>query len=277
MSTNGTERRNRLRKIAEQTLKVIEDGSYTPPNSESSVPYNLRVKINSMTTGTRYYAAESLLSSWSSSSISYTSPLPTEISLLEVSSIEGVHLLFNALHSQGIHDKVGILNFASAKKPGGGVSVLLLQLEESITDRVIQFINGAQAQEESLARSSTLYPSLMTTTAQQFYAAHKRDPKGGYYSHAMIYSPGVIFFRDDAGGYTEPVEADMLISAAVNAGMVRNTLHGRVAGQKEEAKIEAAMRERMARLLFLFSQRGVKNLVLGSFGTGVFRYIIPSF
>ena len=135
MSGNGTERRNRLRTIAEQTLKVIEDGSYTPPDSESSVPYNLRAKINSMTTGTRYYAPESFLSSWSSSPVSYVSLLPTEISLLEVSSIEGVHLLSSALHSRGILDKIGVLNFASAKKPGGGVSVLLLWFGESITDR----------------------------------------------------------------------------------------------------------------------------------------------
>lgn len=120
--SSGAERRNRLRTIAEQTLKVIEDGSYTPP--DASVPCNLRAKVNSMTNGTRYYAAESLMSSWASSPLSYTSLLPTEISLLEVSSIEGIHLLSNTLHSQGIHDKIGVLNFASAKKPGGGVSVL---------------------------------------------------------------------------------------------------------------------------------------------------------
>jgi uncharacterized protein (TIGR02452 family) len=87
----------------------------------------------------------------------------------------------------------------------------------------------------------------------------------------MIYSPGVIFFRDDDGGWTEPLEADVLVSAAVNAGVARNSLHGRVAGKGEEVKIEAAMKERMARVLFLFSKQGVRNVVLGSFGTGVFR------
>jgi uncharacterized protein (TIGR02452 family) len=81
----------------------------------------------------------------------------------------------------------------------------------------------------------------------------------------MIYSPGVIFFRDDEGGWTEPLEADVLVSAAVNAGVARR------AGEGAEVRIEAAMRERMARVLFLFSQQGVRNVVLGSFGTGVFR------
>lgn len=31
------------------------------------------------------------------------------------------------------------------------------------------------------------------------------------------------------------------------------------------------MKERMARLLFLFESQGVRDVVLGSFGTGVFR------
>ncbi|KAG6382026.1 hypothetical protein JVT61DRAFT_659 [Boletus reticuloceps] len=31
------------------------------------------------------------------------------------------------------------------------------------------------------------------------------------------------------------------------------------------------MKERMGRILFLMEQQGAKNLVLGSFGTGVFR------
>jgi uncharacterized protein (TIGR02452 family) len=37
------------------------------------------------------------------------------------------------------------------------------------------------------------------------------------------------------------------------------------------ARIEGVMRERMARILFLFEQQGLRNIVLGSFGTGVFR------
>jgi len=50
-----------------------------------------------------------------------------------------------------------------------------------------------------------------------------------------------------------------------NAGVARR------AGEGAEAQIEAAMKERRARVLFLFNQEGVKNVVLGSFGTGVFR------
>jgi uncharacterized protein (TIGR02452 family) len=46
-----------------------------------------------------------------------------------------------ALHEEGA-ERIGALNFASAKNPGGG------------------FLNGSEAREESLARSSALYASL---------------------------------------------------------------------------------------------------------------------
>jgi uncharacterized protein (TIGR02452 family) len=242
----GASRRNRLRDIADETLKVIESGSYSLPDTNTS--HDLSTKIDSLKTETRYYPADSILSTWESAlPLQHDTPACTEISILEMSTIDGARYLSDTLTTQGVGDKIGILNFASAKNPGGG------------------FINGAQAQEESLARSSTLYASLMTTEGQQFYTSHKRDPKAGYYSHAMIYSPGVVFIRDDAGGWMEPLEADVLVSAAVNAGVARR------AGDTAEARIEVAMKERMARILFLFNQQGVRNLVLGSFGTGVFR------
>ncbi|KIM82478.1 hypothetical protein PILCRDRAFT_820337 [Piloderma croceum F 1598] len=250
----GPDIRNRLRKIAEESLSVIESGSYTLPNSD--VTHNLCSKIESLKSGTRYYPPDSPLSNWSSpesSPLRYAASTPTDVSILEISTMNGARRLSSILASENLTDKLGILNFASAHSPGGG------------------FINGAQAQEESLARSSTLYPSLMTNTGQQFYALHQGDLKGGYYTHAMIYSPGVVFFRDDDGGWTEPLEADVLVSAAVNAGAVRNSLHWRASGKDEEVRIEAAMRERMARVLFLFSEQGIKNVVLGSFGTGVFQ------
>lgn len=74
-------------------------------------------------------------------------------------------------------DNVGVLNFASAKNPGGG------------------FIRGSNAQEESIARSSSLYP--IVTQPQffsEFYAYHRRG-RNGLYSHRMIYSPRVTIFK----------------------------------------------------------------------------------
>ncbi|THH27819.1 hypothetical protein EUX98_g6371 [Antrodiella citrinella] len=235
-------RRVALRKIAESTLDAVDAGSY--------LAYDIKDDIVSSKRGTRYYAPDSLLSTWSSSQAP-TPALPNNVSLVEISTLEGSRLLAS-MHGTS-PQKIGVLNFASAMKAGGG------------------FRSGAQAQEESLARSSSLYATLQTSTAQQFYTTHNRNAKGGYYSHAMIYSPGVVLMKDDRGDWAEPLKVDILTCAAVNAGRARQTLWGRTAGAKEEVKIEAAMRERMGRILYLFETQGVKDVVLGSFGTGVFR------
>lgn len=256
-------------KIAESTLEAISTGAYTHNGAHYSLTNSLALSKEK----TAYYAPDSFLSQWSTTpGPSETREQETEISLLEITTLEGARLLVSTSHGNDLppYDdgtqsrgddittplpqmKVGVLNFASAKKPGGG------------------FLRGAQAQEESIARSSTLYPTLMTSASQQFYSLHTNDLKGGYYSHAMIYSPHILVIRDDSGDWVPPFEVDVLTSPAVNAGVARNTLHGKVAGPAEEVKIGKTMKERMARILFLFEKKGIKNIVLGSFGTGVFQ------
>jgi uncharacterized protein (TIGR02452 family) len=74
-------------------------------------------------------------------------------------------------------EHVGVLNFASAKNPGGG------------------FRKGASAQEESLARSSSLYLALSQDRLfSEFYDYHRRG-KDAIYSHRIIYSPRVTIFK----------------------------------------------------------------------------------
>jgi uncharacterized protein (TIGR02452 family) len=110
------------------------------------------------------------------------------------------------------------------------------------------------------------YASLITDAARPFYALHAgRSENYGFYTHAMIYSPEVQLFRDDDGGWLEPIPVDIVTSPAVNAGKLR-TLYPRRDGL--EKKIEDAMRERMGRILALFEMKGTTSLVLGSFGTG---------
>jgi uncharacterized protein (TIGR02452 family) len=144
-----------------------------------------------------------------------------------------------------------VLNFASATSPGGG------------------FLKGTRTQEASIARSSSLYASLTTDAAQPFYALHAGQSENyGFYTHAMIYSPEVHLFRDDDGGWLEPIPVDIVTSPAVNAGEVRRFYPHRGGLEK---KIEDAMHERMGRILALFEMKGATSLVLGSFGTGTFQ------
>ncbi|KAH0587128.1 hypothetical protein H2248_005944 [Termitomyces sp. 'cryptogamus'] len=240
------DRRAILRKIANDTLAAIKIGSFVL----NDVTHELQSKTEDSKKRTTYYAPDSLLSTWSTSPITLDVATLTEFLILEISTLEAARLLVTPT---GTDEKVAILNFASAKKPGGG------------------FLTGAQAQEESIARASTLYPTLMTSQAQNFYTLHNRNPKGGYYSHAMIYSPGVIVFRDDGDEWLEPITVDVVTSPAVNAGVLRKSLWGKASPQATEERIEKVMKERMGRILFLFEQQGAKHIVLGSFGTGVFQ------
>ncbi|UHA71886.1 TIGR02452 family protein [Paenibacillus sp. 481] len=139
---------------------------------------------------------------------------------------------------------VGVLNFASAKNPGGG------------------FLNGAMAQEESLAASSGLYGTQLRNEA--YYSAN-RACKSMMYTEYAIYSPDVVFFRDERFQLLEqPVTASVLTLPAVNYGQV--LLKG------EDSKVaKRVMKERMRLALTIFEDRGDKHLILGAYGCGVFR------
>lgn len=243
-------KRDNLKKIADTTLAAIEAGYI---NFASNNYLDLAAKVRFSNHNTRYYPPDDLsLSKWASDAPK-SPPTKTDISILEISTLGGARLLFNALSKSTSFGRIAVLSFASATRPGGG------------------FLGGAQAQEESIARSSTLFPSLMTDTAQQFYKLHLRDRQGGFYHHAMIYTPSVVIFRDDFGEWVAPFEVDVLTSAAVNAGDIKNKSGEDADNANVESMIELSMKERMARILSLMEQQGAKNLVLGSFGTGVFR------
>ena len=87
----------------------------------------------------------------------------------------------------------------------------------------------------------------------------------GYYkanrtNRSMIYSPDVVFFRDERFTLMkQPVTASVLTLPAVNYGQV----------VLKEA--EHVMKDRMRLALGIFSQKGAKHLILGVYGCSVFR------
>ncbi|RAJ79013.1 uncharacterized protein (TIGR02452 family) [Chitinophaga dinghuensis] len=141
--------------------------------------------------------------------------------------------------------KVGCLNFASAKNPGGG------------------FLGGAVAQEESLALSSSLYSTLMANF--DMYEYNRNRPTMLYSDH-MIWSPDVVFFRNDDGELLEqPYHVSVVTSPAVNVGAILNV-------RPEELPFaETVMLQRMDKVLALMYHAGMDHLLLGAWGCGVFR------
>ena len=140
--------------------------------------------------------------------------------------------------------EIAVLNFASAKNPGGG------------------FLNGAMAQEESLAASSCLYKTL--TVHKEYYENNRLCQTMMYTDHA-IYSPDVAFFRDGRFQLlTEPVTASVLTLPAVNMGQVR------LKGENVQ-EAERIMKRRMKLSLAIFAEQKCRHLILGAYGCGVFR------
>jgi len=146
------------------------------------------------------------------------------------------------LENEGL--RVTILNFASARKPGGG------------------FINGAIAQEESIARSSGLYPCIVQM--DEMYSFNSQQ-KNLLYSNYIIYSPDVPVIRDDSSLYLiRPYYVSIITSPAVNAKCLRERENN------IESEIERTMLDRIHRIISIAALQQTDVLILGAWGCGVF-------
>jgi len=142
-------------------------------------------------------------------------------------------------------NRVAVLNFASARNPGGGVTK-----------------GGRGAQEESLARASGLYDALIQ--CREFYDAHREDPDP-FYSDRVIHAPDVpVFRRDDGSWLPSPVFAAFVTAAAPNRRMIERDRPG-AAG-----RITGALSVRARGVLAVAAHHGASHLVLGAWGCGVF-------
>ncbi len=149
------------------------------------------------------------------------------------------------LVTEQAYENVLCLNFASAKNAGGG------------------FLGGSQAQEESLARSSALYATLI---AQPEYYEMNRRCKTTLYTDHMILSPQVPVFRNDDGQLlAEPYQVSFITAPAVNAGAVRRNEPGNV------ERMGSVMMTRIKKMLAACVMHDYEHLVLGAWGCGVFR------
>lgn len=216
---------SRLRAIAHDTVEIAERGTYTTATGTVV----LTDAVERAVASTRLHLPDETLS------------LPEQRDELPRVDVTDESTLV-ATRRLGGH--IACLVFASARNPGGG------------------FLNGAQAQEESVARGSALYPCLRA--AGDFYAYHRANSDLTY-SDRVIHSPGVPVFRDDKGMLLpEPYPVSFLTAAAPNrSAVLRN--------QPERADdIPRLLRQRAVRVLRVAASHGHKRLVLGAWGCGVF-------
>ncbi|MEV2190420.1 TIGR02452 family protein [Streptomyces phaeochromogenes] len=224
----------RLRGIARQTEEIVAAGSYRASDGRE---VSIAAAVAAARQGTRMYGPGPVeIPPTSPSDVPPTGPVETFFEVTGESSLEAARRLTGP---------VAVLNFASARNPGGG------------------YLNGAQAQEEALCRASALYTCVVE--AREFYD-HHRAHRDAFYTDRVIHSPAVPVFRDDRGQLLdEPYTAGFLTAAAPNAGVVLRTAPERA------PELPGALASRAERVLETATAHGYRRLVLGAWGCGVFQ------
>ncbi len=222
--------------IARQSLQIIEKGYFTTANGDTVI---VKDTIAQSIAQSRTYTPEAIQALKEGVLAQDKNNFDTLIEILNCSTIEALQRLKDSA-------KTGILNFASAKNPGGG------------------FLGGASAQEESLARSSSLYATLSKDRTMYDF---NRSRSTLLYSDYLIYSPETIFWFDDEGNYLpEILVADVITSPAPNRGAILQN------NWKDElALLPGVFKERIMQVLSVAYKHKCDTLILGAWGCGVFR------
>ena len=237
---NNSQNRDIRARVALETLKILESGYYTNHlGTTIDIKEDLKIAINN----TVLYKPNTFANIEDEHEKIRNEKEP-KMSNIEITDETTICAARRLVADEGF-DKVVCLNFASAKNPGGG------------------FLSGSQAQEESLARSSGLYPCISQMKEMYDY---NWGIKTCLYSDYMIYSPKVPVFRDDNNKLLNEAFLTSFITApAVNAGVVME----REKGSTE--KIHSVMINRIKKILLIAALNNNKAIVLGAYGCGVFR------
>jgi uncharacterized protein (TIGR02452 family) len=222
--------RNQRAQMARETVQIINDGHYTSPAGQR---VDIRDAVAVSVVCTREFPPDQTVSL----PHGLRGRHPTQI------VVQNETTLAAACRLIADHRTIA-LNFASARNPGGG------------------FLSGSEAQEEALARSSSLYACL---DGRSMYRFHQRysDP---LYTDYVIYSPSVVVFRDDDGKLLEaPLTCSFLSAPAPNAGAVLQQ------DPRRGDDIRRALQSRIIKVLSVAAVCGYDAIILGAWGCGVFK------
>lgn len=211
-------------KIAKETLEVIKQKGYTSPNGEK---VDISDALDAALAGTTLWKSIPEIKDYM-----LISPV------LEVTNETTAQAAVRLLASG--KENLAALNFASARNPGGG------------------FLAGAIAQEEDLSRASGLYACIKSKPI--FYNENILCDDT-LYTHNVIYSPKVPFFRDEYNRFLEkPYELSIISAPAPN-----------LRGQSlNEDIVYDTLCHRAIKILRIAEAYGHKNIILGAWGCGAF-------
>lgn len=220
--------REELIGVYEKTVDTIKEGSYFTKEGE------IEIKDETLKRKSRVYNQVRSLGS-------PKNPLgPTKIYVQNIDT-------FNKAKVMG--PKVLVLNMASRRNPGGGVS------------------GGSRAQEEELCRRSNLLKSLYAFSPNHYGVFGFKKLEGTYPIPSLggIYTPGVTVFKDDKYNLLEEPFSCSVISVP---GINRPNLD--VSGNMIRAHV-VMLKEKIRNLLRTAALEGHTKLVLGALGCGAFR------
>jgi len=228
-----------LKQIAKETLNLIESGTYDFAGKTVSFADAQERAVSQ----TRVYCPDDFDSINAAVGVSApTIRVVDGTTQLVAQSLAGSMALAGPTAGQG---HLALLNFASARNPGGG------------------FLNGAKAQEEDLCRCSGLYLCLLPCT--QYYDANRNQSSLLYTDHA-IFSPLVPFFKTSSTGdlLAEPFVVSVITAPAPNSGPFLRFNPG------ASAELELTFKRRWRNVLRIARDQNVTRLLLGAWGCGAF-------
>ena len=224
--------REQLKQIAQETLKIQQQGFYVAP-SGNSVDISNAQKLSE--------EKSYLISPDEGRKLS--SVIKIDITKRAIIEVRNVSTISAIIDKARYGSSVAVLNFASARNPGGG------------------FLKGSMSQEEALAYSSGLYNSQIRH--MEYYESNKKC-KSMMYTDNAIYSPDVVFFRNaDLDLLEKPVTASVLTLPAVNMKQV-------ITKGEDINEANKVMKYRMRLVLSIFAKNKNKVIILGAYGCGVF-------
>lgn len=218
-----------LKHHAKEVLDLIDRGTYTAGGSVVSIECEIKSSLD----GSRLYSPDDLAT--------LRSRLPTgDRPIVDV--VNGTTQTVARTMSES--GPLVLLNFASARNPGGG------------------FLNGAKAQEEDLCRCSTLYATLIQH--QEYYDANRKQSSLLYTDYA-IFSPTVPFFKTrGTGEYLDnPFVASVITAPAPNTKPY-------LAKSGDPKLLQECFERRWKNVMAIAVDIGTPNVLLGAWGCGAF-------
>ena len=240
--------RDRYRSLAQANLQIFDDGLYQA--SDGTVVL-IADQVAQAIAGTQEVSGASPTSSSAMASASMPAPASntgkravhgmvpsaTRIRIADQTTLDGAAQLV----AKGLTE-VAVLNFASARSPGGG------------------FLRGSQAQEESLCYATTLYAAL--SRQMEFYARNRAWPDA-LYPDALLYTPDVCVIRDGFGHLlAQPWPIAVITAPAPNRAAISDPAL--------LARVGPTLCRRIDLILGTAARFGHRHLVLGAWGCGVF-------